>query len=175
MSWFRRWSIHIPIANTYDPPLGPGLPSPATMLFNCPIRGIMPIINRQLVGRDNGEEYYEVLIKRQTKDDKNQGTLRNYVSIPIGSTVVVQHEDGGLCIHGTVEGKGDHNHHDRSYNICITRTGHLVTWDRQHIKPTSIIAEQYLWDQLQKHTTTDQLEGILTQFEKELCKAIITL
>ena len=83
----------------------------------------MPIINRPPVGRDKDEEHYEALIKRQTKDDKNQGTPRNYVSIPIGSTVAVQHEDGGLWTHGTVEGKGDHNHHDRSYNTCITRTG----------------------------------------------------
>ena len=38
-------------------------------------------MNRPLVGRDNDEE--------QTKDDKNQGPPRNYVSIPIGSPVVV--------------------------------------------------------------------------------------
>ena len=49
----------------------------------------MPIINRPLVGRDIDEEHYDVLIKWQTKDDKNQGTPRNYVSHPIGSTVVV--------------------------------------------------------------------------------------
>ena len=82
--------------------LRPGLLNPATKLFNCPIRGIMPIISRQPVGRDKDEEHYEVLIKRQTKDDKNQGTPRNYVSIPIGSTVVVQHEDVGLWTHGNV-------------------------------------------------------------------------
>ena len=29
-------------------PLGQGLPSPATMLFNHPIRGIMPVVNRLL-------------------------------------------------------------------------------------------------------------------------------
>ena len=75
------------------------------------------------MGIDKDEEHYEVLGKRQTKDDKNQGTPRNYVSIPMGSTVMVQHEDGGLGIHGTVEGKSDHNHHDRSYNIHITKTG----------------------------------------------------
>ena len=83
----------------------------------------MPIINRQLVGKDNDEEHYEVLIKRQTKDDRNQGTPRNYVSIPIGSTVVVHCKDGGPWTHGSIEGKGEHNYHDRSYNIHITRTG----------------------------------------------------
>ena len=62
---------------------------------------------------------------------KNQGTPRNYVSIPTGSTVAVQGEDGGLWTHGTVEGKGDHNH-------------------GKHIKPTQSTGEQYLQDQLQK-------------------------
>ena len=55
----------------------------------------MPIINRPHVGRDKDEEHYEVLIERQTTDDKNQGTPRNNVSIPIRSTVAVQCEDWG--------------------------------------------------------------------------------
>ena len=104
-------------------PLGQGLPSSVTMLLNHPIRGIMPIISGPLVDRDNDEEYYEVLVKRQRQNDKKQGTPRNYVSIPIGSTVAVQQKVGGLWTHGTVEGKGDHNHHDKSWNIYITRTG----------------------------------------------------
>ena len=114
---------HITLLQIHMTQLGPGLPSPGTMLFYCPIRGIMPTINRPLVGRDKHEEHYEVLIKIQTENDKNQDTPRNYVSIPIGSIVVVQHEDGGLWTLGTVEGIGDHNHHERSYNIHITRTG----------------------------------------------------
>ena len=104
----------------------------------------MPIINRPPVVRDNDEESNEALMRRQTKDDKNQRTPRKYVSITIGPIVVVQWEDGGPWTHGTVEGKGDHDHHDRSYNIHITRTGKLVTQDRQHIKSTQITAEQYL-------------------------------
>ena len=40
---------------------------------------------------------------------------------------------------------------------------------QKHIKPAQIIAEQYLQDQLQKHTTTDPLEDILKQFEKQPC------
>ena len=98
---------------------------------------------------------------RQTKHDKNQGTLRNYVSVTTGSTVAVQHEDRGQWTHGSVEGKGDHKHHERSYNICITKMGGLVTRDRKHLKPAQITAEQYLQGQLQKHTKTDPLEDIL--------------
>ena len=145
--------------------LGPELPSPATLLFNHPIRGIMPIIRRPPVGVNNDEEHHEILENSQTKDDKNQGTPRNYVSFPKGSTVAVQCEDGGPWTYGTVEGKGDHNHHEQSYNICITKTGQLVNRDRKHIKPTQITAEQNLSDQPQKHTT-DPLDDIFKQLEK---------
>ena len=89
------------------------------------------------------------------------------MSLPTGSTVVVQHKDRGPLTHGTIEGKGDHNHHDRLYHICITKTGRLVTQNRQHIKPTWISAEQYFCEQLQKHTKTDLLEKILMQLQKQ--------
>ena len=105
-------------------------------------------MSRLLIDVNTYEECYEGLVNRQTKDDKNQGIPRNYVFIPTGSTVAVQHEDGGLWTNGTVEGKGNHNHHDRSYNIHITKTEQLVTSDRKHIQTTQITLEQNLWDQL---------------------------
>ena len=66
---------HIALLQIHMTPLGPGLPSSVTMLFTCPIRGIIPIINRPPADKDNDGEHYEVLIRRQTKDDKNQGNL----------------------------------------------------------------------------------------------------
>ena len=57
------------------------------MLFDFPIRGIMPIVNTPTAGIDNDEEHHEVIIKRQMKDDKNKSTSKSFVSIPIGSTV----------------------------------------------------------------------------------------
>ena len=53
-------------------PLGPGLPSLVTMLFKCPIRGIMPIMNRPLVGIYKDEEHYEVLLKGKEKMTKTK-------------------------------------------------------------------------------------------------------
>ena len=50
----------------------------------------MSIINRPPGGIDNDEEHHKAIIKRQMKDDKNKGTPKNYVFIPIGSTVAVQ-------------------------------------------------------------------------------------
>ena len=58
---------------------------------------------------------------------KRQRYFQKFVSLPIGSTIAVQWEDGGLWTHGMIERKGDHNHHDRSYHICITMRGRLVT------------------------------------------------
>ena len=101
-------------------------------------------------------------------------TSKNFVSLPIGSTVVVQYEDGGPWIHGMIKGKGDDNHHNRSYHIHITKTGRLVTQNRQHIKPTQISAEQYLYEQLQNHTRTDPLENILTQLKNNQLQPILT-
>ena len=48
-------------------PLGLGLPCPTTMLFNHPIRGIMPIISQPLIGINNDEEHYEDLANRENK------------------------------------------------------------------------------------------------------------
>ena len=71
-------------------PLGQGISCPATMLFNYLNRCKMPIINSPLVGIDNDQEHYEVILKGQIKDDKSKDTPIIYVSIPIGSTVVIQ-------------------------------------------------------------------------------------
>ena len=60
------------------------------MLFNHPIREILPVTNRPLLGMDNDQENYEAIVKRQTRDDRGRDTLKIYVSIPIGSTAVVQ-------------------------------------------------------------------------------------
>ena len=44
------------------------------------------------------------------KSDQNHDTPVMYASILIGSTLVVQHEDGGPWTNGIVENKGGHNH-----------------------------------------------------------------
>ena len=70
--------------------LGQGLPSPATMLFNHPIRSIMSVINRLPVGSDNDDEYHKALIGRQNRNDKGKDTSKGFLSLPIGFTVAVQ-------------------------------------------------------------------------------------
>ena len=122
-------------------PLEPGLPSPAILLFSHPIRGIIPIINILPVNSNNDDEHYEALVTRQTRNDKNYDTSRSYDSFSVVSTVVVQWEDGGLWTHGTVVGRGDHNHGNRSYLIRISKTGCVVTRNSKHTKATPITAK----------------------------------
>ena len=50
-----RGDPHIALLQIQMIPLGQRLPSPTMMLFSCPIRGIIPIINRPLVGMDNDD------------------------------------------------------------------------------------------------------------------------
>ena len=90
----------------------------------------------------------------------------NYASIPIGSTVAVHSEDGGPWTHGTVVGSGDNNHNNRSYMMCITKTGQLATRNRKHIKENPATGGQYLWDQWRENTV-DVLDNILQYFEKQ--------
>ena len=101
-------------------PLESGLPGPATLLFNHPVCGIMPIISILPIPSSNNNEHYEVLVTRQTRNNKNYVTSRNYDSFSIGSTVAVQWEDGGPQTHGTVVGRGDHNHSKHTKVTPIT-------------------------------------------------------
>ena len=66
--------MHKALFHIRSSPLGPGLPSPATSLFNCPIRGIMTILSRPPINQNNDDEKYKALVKRKTKKDKNHDT-----------------------------------------------------------------------------------------------------
>ena len=140
-------------------PLGQGLLSLATLLFNQPVCSV----DRKPIGRDNDDEHHIKLVYRQHKNDTNNDASPVFASILIGSTVVVQQEDGGLWTHGMIVGKGDHNHHDQSYTIQITTTGRRITCNRQHIRLTSITTDNYICYQATKHATrqTDPLDAIL--------------
>ena len=59
--------IHIDLLQIKAPKLEPGLPSPATLPFNHPIQGIVPIINLLPINSDNDDEHYLMLVNRQAK------------------------------------------------------------------------------------------------------------
>ena len=120
---------------------------------------------KRLLVNSNDDAYYEALVKRQMKNDKNHYSSRNSISIQIGSTVAVQQEDSGLWTHGTVVGKVDHNCHSRYDIVCATKTEWLITRNSKHANTTLITGEQFLWDQIYKNIRTDTVEDILKQFE----------
>ena len=84
------------------------------------------------------------LMHRQSKNDSNNDASQAFASIPIGSTVVVQWEDGAPWTHGMIIGKDNHNHHNRLYSIQAITMGSIITCNRQHIEPTPITAEDYI-------------------------------
>ena len=81
--------IHLALLQVRMMLLVQGLPSPATLLFNHPTRGIMPLINIPPISIDNDDEHHKALLERQTKNDKKYDTSRNYTLLPIGPTVGV--------------------------------------------------------------------------------------
>ena len=163
--------VHIALLQKRTTPLGQGLPSPATLLFNCPVRGIMPVMDRPPININKDYEHHKALVNRQYRNEQGKDTSKKFVSLPIESTVTVQQADRG---HGPIDDKGDHNHHDRSYKIHITKTEKIITHNRQHITPTPISVEQYLHNQLAQHTKTDSLNTILDHLEKHPPPPIIT-
>ena len=148
-------------------PLGPGLPSPAMLLFNRQVQGIMPVLDHKLVGQDCDDDHYRKLIDRQHKNDNDTPPVFPY--IPIGSAVVVQWEDGRPWIHGMVVDIGNHNHHGRSYTIQLTTNGRCIMQNRWHIRPTRETADAYLQHQSNKQTniTTDLLADLLNNIYKK--------
>ena len=69
-------------------PLGQGLASLATLLFNRLVCSIMPVIDKKSVGGDYDDEHHSKLVKRQHKNNNDASPI--FASIPTGSAVVVQ-------------------------------------------------------------------------------------
>ena len=93
---------HIALLQIRSISLEQGLPSPGTLSFDQPKRSIMSILNRPLINTNNTDDHYKTLVKWQTEGGKIYDTLRNFYSISIGYTVVVQSDDGALRMHGAI-------------------------------------------------------------------------
>ena len=68
-------------------PLGQGLPSPAMLMFNRQVHGIMPVLDCKPIVQDCDDDHHKKLIARQ---QKSNDTLPVFACIPIGSAVAVQ-------------------------------------------------------------------------------------
>ena len=69
-------------------PLGQGLPSLATLMFNRPVHGIMPVVDHKPIRQDCDDEHHHKLVDRQQKNNNNASPV--FAFIPIGSTVAIQ-------------------------------------------------------------------------------------
>ena len=65
----------------------------------------MPVMDRKPINIDNDDEHHKNVMHRQGKNDQNYDTSKIFMSLPIGSTAVVQQEHGGSLTHGTIIGK----------------------------------------------------------------------
>ena len=79
----------------------------------------MPVVDCKPIGQDCDDDNHSKLVNRQGRN--NYDTSPVFSNIPTGSAVAVQCEDGGPWTHGTVVNMGNHNHHDRSYIIQLTK------------------------------------------------------
>ena len=70
------------------------LHSPATLLFNRPIRALLLQIGREPININNDDKYYEALKSGQEAYTKNNDTHKDSTFFCAGSTVVVQMEEG---------------------------------------------------------------------------------
>ena len=68
--------------------LGQGLLSPATVMLNRPVCGIMPMVDCKTIGQDCDDDHHHKLVDRQHRNNNDASPVFAY--IPIGSTVAVQ-------------------------------------------------------------------------------------
>ena len=69
-------------------PLGQGLLSPTTLMFNRQVRGIVPVLDHKPIGQNYDDNHHNKLVDRQHKDDNDASPVFPY--IPIRSAVAIQ-------------------------------------------------------------------------------------
>ena len=154
------------LLKTRSTPLGPRLPSPTMLLFNCIIRNIMPIINRSTINGEKDDNNYEEIVAIQHKGGKKYDDLRISNSIPIVPTVALQCKDRGLWTNGKIIDKRNYNYNEQSYRMHIKKTGWLITRNSKYVNAMPFIMVQYIRDQLSKDRHTDTLGDISKHFKK---------
>ena len=92
--------------------------------------------------------HYNALEKRWQWVDKHD-TYTDFIIIPIRSAVVVQREDGGPWMHGTVVEHGT-KEYNISLTICVMKTGHIITRTAHHVKLKMIPTEPQLCVEIKK-------------------------
>ena len=82
--------MHQGLLQIHSTLIGTGLLSPETMLFNRPIRGLLPEMNRDPINVNNNDVHYEALEAHQRKNSKGKNTQKHPSVSVAGATVAVQ-------------------------------------------------------------------------------------
>ena len=80
--------INLALLQIHTTPLGQGLLSPATLMFNRQIHGIMPVLDQKPIGKDYDGEHHSKPLDRQHKNNNDVSPV--FVSLPKASAVAVQ-------------------------------------------------------------------------------------
>ena len=81
-------------------PIGPGLLSHETILFNRLIRRILPKVNGPPLFYNYNADYHNALKLNQNRDVNSNETFKEHTFIPIGSTAAIQREGHRPWING---------------------------------------------------------------------------
>ena len=73
-------------------PVGSGLPSPATLLFNRPIRALLLKINREPINFNDDNEHFEALKTCQDKYTKGSDTQTDWTHSLVEETNDTEHQ-----------------------------------------------------------------------------------
>ena len=95
---------------------------------------------------DNSQARNTTQPMKAERNDTNYDTGRNYDLFSIGSTVVVQWEDGGPWTHGTIIGTGDHNHNNRLWHWHATTKNKKELWVCESLRKMTSAKAEWMWN-----------------------------
>ena len=108
-------------------PVVAGLPSPATMWFNRPIKGLLPQMSRELINVNSYDMHYVDLEAHQKNMIRTLILKTHPFAFLTGVRVAVQWKDGWLWMHGVIVEPNAIDHRACPCNIQVTKTDRLIT------------------------------------------------
>ena len=108
-------------------PISTGIPSPAMLLFNRPIRSLLSKMNNKHMNINSDDTQYEVLKAYQDKYGKDSDTCKDSLYFSLGSTVTVQQEDGRTWKQRSIKEANKSDQYGRSYVGRVMKMGRLIT------------------------------------------------
>ena len=136
-----NYNANLALLQTQSTPIYAVLPSPATVLFNRPISGLLPKLTREPINIYYSDAQYEALKLCQDKFFKDSDTHKDSLSFPLGSCSLKM---GGPWTPGVIEAATNSNHRGRSYILGVMKMERMIIWKTKHICSAPINTEQYL-------------------------------